>query len=751
MPKVPNYDNFSVDINAAPGDRYQAGQASQPLATPPGGFQPGVIQPIQINNVPALSEGLATIGGRQMAAAGDALQRAGTSMAQVAFDAQRQMNELRVDDSLNKTKEIAMRMQFDKDKGFMSQAGWDALHRESGKPLYQEFGEKLRDQVNTIADGMGNEAQKQAYMMRANDMVTQFEGQAQSHMLQQAKIYSVSVAKGTIENQMNEIGLNYNNPEKINEAINGRYGVLDGKVVLSQKGIVQAVKEYGIANGMAAEEIEALTRQKISNAHTIAIDSFLANGNVAGANSYLNNAVRAKQMDADDILKVQKVLTADINTKTGMAAAQTTMSLINPRMDTSDMGRMFNITAMSESGNREFDAKGNVLTSSEGAKGSMQVLDGTNKDPGYGVKPAQDDSLAERRRVGQDYLSAMLKEFGDPAKAWAAYNAGPGKLQAAIKTAAKEGGTYLDYLPKETQDYVAKNVKAYEAGSGQYQKPTLQDALALTRQNLGPNASAKAISIAEEQTIRYFEVNEKAVKQREAETVGEAQRILYQTKGDWTQLPSYIQARIPPGQLDDLKNFGKSMSSGMENTNYATYNIYANNPDKLAKLSDAEWMRMKPEFSQEDYDKLSKTRAEATGAAKGSGTVNDAAIDQYLNLTMSTVNGTNPSDTSNKVITGVMRKLVTDEIQKRQNATGSQYNDKEIAKVIDEMAAKHAIQSGMVWGNSSDKKSLFAFTASDVPPAAKDEIIKRFTSKGLAKPEATMILSIYLKDQLALN
>lgn len=63
MPKVPTYDNFSVDINAAPGDRFQAGQASMPGAgTPsvnqPTSFQPGVIQPIQINNVPALSEGL---------------------------------------------------------------------------------------------------------------------------------------------------------------------------------------------------------------------------------------------------------------------------------------------------------------------------------------------------------------------------------------------------------------------------------------------------------------------------------------------------------------------------------------------------------------------------------------------------------------------------------------------------------------------------------------------------------------------
>lgn len=46
-----------------------------------------------------------------------------------------------------------------------------------------------------------------------------------------------------------------------------------------------------------------------------------------------------------------------------------------------------------ESGGRDYDANGNVLTSSAGAKGRMQVLDSTNSDPGYGVAPARDASV----------------------------------------------------------------------------------------------------------------------------------------------------------------------------------------------------------------------------------------------------------------------------------------------------------------------------------------------------------------------
>lgn len=125
--------------------------------------------------------------------------------------------------------------------------------------------------------------------------------------------------------------------------------------------------------------------------------------------------------------------------------------------------RMVQITLGSESRNRDYDDKGNVLTSSAGAKGRMQVLDGTNTDPGFGVRPAKDNSLAERARVGRDYLAAMLKRYGgDPAKMWAAYNWGPGNLDNAIE---QYGDDWLANAPSETRSYVMKNLTALgEAG-----------------------------------------------------------------------------------------------------------------------------------------------------------------------------------------------------------------------------------------------------------------------------------------------
>jgi len=117
--------------------------------------------------------------------------------------------------------------------------------------------------------------------------------------------------------------------------------------------------------------------------------------------------------------------------------------------------------AQAESGDRDVDAAGNVITSPVGAKGRMQVMDATNLDPGYGVTPAADDSLEERARVGRDYLRAMVREYdGDLPKALAAYNAGPGNVNKAISL-AQEAGTpdeWAKFLPKpeETVPYIKR-------------------------------------------------------------------------------------------------------------------------------------------------------------------------------------------------------------------------------------------------------------------------------------------------------
>jgi len=87
-----------------------------------------------------------------------------------------------------------------------------------------------------------------------------------------------------------------------------------------------------------------------------------------------------------------------------------------------------------------------------GATGVMQLMPETAKNPGFGIEPVKDDSEEENRRVGREYLDALLGKYdGNLDHALAAYNYGPGNIDEWIANGADP-----KQLPQETQDYLVK-------------------------------------------------------------------------------------------------------------------------------------------------------------------------------------------------------------------------------------------------------------------------------------------------------
>ena len=111
-----------------------------------------------------------------------------------------------------------------------------------------------------------------------------------------------------------------------------------------------------------------------------------------------------------------------------------------------------------ESGGRRYDKEGNLLTSSKGALGEMQVMPYTSRDPGFGIKPARSNDPDELRRVGNEYAAAMYNRYGDPKLAMIAYNMGPGATDKWLAAGADPRK-----LPKETQGYI-RGVSLAEGG-----------------------------------------------------------------------------------------------------------------------------------------------------------------------------------------------------------------------------------------------------------------------------------------------
>ena len=93
----------------------------------------------------------------------------------------------------------------------------------------------------------------------------------------------------------------------------------------------------------------------------------------------------------------------------------------------------------------------NGLTSSKGAAGLLQLMPGTAQ--GLGVTDPM--NVDQNLNAGYKYADQMYNKYGDWGLAMAAYNWGPGNVDAYLKTGLGASGKPM---PTETINYVNKTV-----------------------------------------------------------------------------------------------------------------------------------------------------------------------------------------------------------------------------------------------------------------------------------------------------
>ena len=115
----------------------------------------------------------------------------------------------------------------------------------------------------------------------------------------------------------------------------------------------------------------------------------------------------------------------------------------------------------------------NALNHSSGALGIMQLMPSTAAALGVNPRDAMENIAG-----GIRYLREQIHNFGDKAKALAAYNWGPRHVAEAV---AQWGADWLQHAPAETQHYVAS-------------------ILSKTGNNGGPGTDANSLSVASPST-----------------------------------------------------------------------------------------------------------------------------------------------------------------------------------------------------------------------------------------------------------
>lgn len=442
---------------------------------------------------------------------------------------------------------------YDPEKGAIGKKGADAFD------LPKRIPEEFDKEASKIGQGLKTDRQRKAFEELATSRRAQLGGWADRHSTQQRQVYQEGQYNADIDSGLNRAAM---------LASAGDFNTAKAEVGLMQT----RTAGYMRSLGKSEEEIGVAVRNVASKANVTAINVLLEKDRPVEAEKYLKD--NAASMNVEDLLRSQAAVGKSVDARVGLVTAtEIVQNAVKPAITPTDSGRLVNLVMKAESGGQRYGKDGKLLESPKGAKGEMQVMDATNLDPGYGVKPAKDSSPEERARVGRDYLDAMVKEFkGDIPMALAAYNAGPGAVQKAVEAANKQRtSNWLGNMPAETQAYVAKITKEFGQGAGAPAMPTLQDLHAQVRERIGMDNPQRYKTVIEEVTRQYKDMLDAKKTSEEAVVTG-AYDWLVKNKGDFARLPSNLMANLPPGKVDEVMTFAGKIATGVPvQTDWDTY------------------------------------------------------------------------------------------------------------------------------------------------------------------------------------
>lgn len=273
MPRVPTYDNFQ---------------------TRPG-LQPQV--EARVPNAP-------DVAGRQMAQMGQAVQGLGGEVGRIALDMQQQANQVKLNDAMNKAMQAQLRLTFDPAEGYTHLRGDAALTRPDGKPLSNEFDERLGKSLDEIEGTLGNEAQKTAFRQQAGQLRAQFQGKVTAHMAKEFGDYQISVQDGTIATARDQMALAWGDAGAVQQGVDA---------------IKAAVAEKGRLQGWSAQQVDAGMREVLSPGHASVVASAVDAGKLDYAREYFKQV--GAELTPQARLQLTKVLDAgDFEARTQDAA-----------------------------------------------------------------------------------------------------------------------------------------------------------------------------------------------------------------------------------------------------------------------------------------------------------------------------------------------------------------------------------------------------------------------------------------------
>lgn len=274
MPKVPTYDQFTVQPSDAAAPRYT-------------------------------SPDMPILAGKEAIAVGEGMIKAGTAFSAAAEKAAQEANQIRLIDATNEAVKESMFLTYDQKEGFLNFKGKAALERPDNKPLDVEYVERFQGKLEAIENSLGNNDQKRMFKQVASQLTRQFMGNVNQHVAAEYKDYQVGTLNGSIDVATQKMTLGFGDPAVVAE---------------QQRVITAAVAERD--KNLPEDQRKANLVKALSPGNSAVVSAAVDAGNVMYAKEFLiqnaanitpeNRLLLAKAVEMGDFEERTQRLSEDI-------------------------------------------------------------------------------------------------------------------------------------------------------------------------------------------------------------------------------------------------------------------------------------------------------------------------------------------------------------------------------------------------------------------------------------------------------
>jgi hypothetical protein len=486
---------------------------------------------------------------------GQAVSQAGNVIGAVADQIHKRVAESHATDAINQYEDFVRTTLYDPQKGYYSTNGKNAA---DGLGPTEGL---LRERQKALADGLKDPMAREAFQRSSSGRLNSSLTTMSTHAQQGLNEWQDGGDQARIASAQQDMALAYNDTDAATRSL----GVIESRVadMATRKG-------WGTEQTMGAI-------QKASSDGFALVAQRKAQDDPASALTYIDQ--HADVIDPSTAIVLRGRFKSLVDDQVAGEAANEALGVGGPIPDGNilpkDAKAVFSSGIIpQESGGR------NGLISSKGALGVAQVMPKTAEEVckqlgiPYDAERLRTDP-AYCRTIGQAYFAGLWKKYGgNPVLSIAAYNAGPGNVDAWIKqngdprTGSISNAQWAAHIPiAETRAYVPGVLRRINGSNSApvdqpQEHPDEAGALArINSSNLAPDIKEKARA----KVISQASTNRRLFNEQQSQTYDSALKVALDPGfKSLSQLPQSVMSGLSGTQLQSLQSIAEHNAKGSE-------------------------------------------------------------------------------------------------------------------------------------------------------------------------------------------